>query len=244
MKRDFSSVVAGFPHNLMSTARSPMTMPASYARAVVNMLMASDGAGMKRNGVVAVGAALDTAIVAVMSFQHTTGLQVMAATGAGEIWLLGDEGWQRVYSGLSPAGTVRTVAFGGRLLLCNGMDAVMAWDGVAWEEVSTLVTDAAAGLAFVDASTFSIESDAVYYPVGSVVQATLENGAVTGTVASVNTAGDVVTVVLAEAVLDYTLSNGLFGNSLSSSLGGSIGRTLGGNILGGVGGLLGSLFGR
>ncbi|MBI1308719.1 MAG: hypothetical protein GC129_02525 [Proteobacteria bacterium] len=207
MKSDLSTVVAPFPNGLMSTARSALTMPSTFAREVRNMLMGSDGAGSKRNGVVRVGDALDgEAIVAVTGFMASGGYQLLVVSDAGKIYRQDGDGWEEIYSGLDPSGAVRTVSFAGKLLLCNGVDDVLAYDGASWSVVATMVTDVAAGLAYVGAAQFSIESDEVFYPVGSTVRATLDSGEVTALVSAVSTSAGVVTVTLDAGVLDSTLS--------------------------------------
>lgn len=207
MKRDLNSVVIPFPKGLMSTARSPLTMPSTFGRQILNMLMGADGSGIKRNGVVKAGNAIaGEVIVAVMSFMATGGLQLMVATDAGKIYRKNGSGWDAVYTGLNASGSIRTVTFGGRLLLCNGLDEMLAYDGTSWSVVSTLVTESAAGLAYVSPTTFTVNSDPAYYPVGSVVRATLGSGTVTATVVSATLSGSVLTVVLNTGVLDNTLS--------------------------------------
>lgn len=207
MKRDLASVVIPFPKGLMSTARSALSMPVTLGREIRNMLMSADGAGSKRNGVVALGPEIPGEVVTtVMSYQHTSGLQLMVATDAGKIYRLDGASWVQVWSGLNGAGVVRTVTFGGRLLLCNGVDDILVWDGVAWSVVSKLVVDTAAGLTYVSASQFTISSDASLYAVGTVVRAKLGTSHVTATVSAVSVAGTVVTVTLATPVLTNTLN--------------------------------------
>lgn len=207
MKRDLSTVVVPFPKGLMSTARSPLTMPATFAREILNMLMAADGAGVKRNGTVAVGGVISgEVILSIMSFVAGGGEQLLVATDLGRIYRRNGSGWDLLYSGLSSGGTIRTVTFGGRLLLCNGVDDILAYDGSGWSIVSTFVTEAASGLTYVSATTFTVASDPEYYPVGSTVRATLGSGTVTAQVVSATLSGGVLTVVLGSSVLDGTLS--------------------------------------
>lgn len=207
MKRDLRTVAVPFPNGLMSSARSPLTLPVNFARELTNMLMGADGAGMKRNGVVAVGEAIaGENICAVMGFMAAGGYQLLVATDAGKIYRQDGGDWDEVYVGLSAGGVIRTVTFGGRLLLCNGVDDVLAYDGSDWEVVRTFVTDAASGLTYISATQFSIESDEEFYAVGREVRATLAGGEVSGVVSAVSVLGDVVTVTLGSSVLDNTLS--------------------------------------
>lgn len=211
MKRDLASVVIPFPKGLMSTARSALSMPVTLGREVRNMLMSADGAGSKRNGVVTCGPVIaGEVITGCMSFQAGSGLQLLVVTDAGKIYRLNGTSWVQVWSGLNESGVVRTVTFGGRLLLCNGVDDLIAWDGTAWSVVSKLVVDNAAGLAYGSATQFSIASDASLYAVGSMVRAKLGSGYVTAAVSAVSVSGAAVTVTLGAAVLNNTLSEVAF----------------------------------
>lgn len=207
MKRDLATAVVPFPKGLMSSARSPLSMPATFGREIRNMLMSADGAGSKRNGVVALGPAIaGETVTAVMSYMAAGGLQLLVTTDAGKIYRLDTGGWTQVWSGLEGSAVVRTVTFDGRLLLCNGVDNVLAWDGTACSEVAAFVNDAASGLAFVSATQFTIAGTVEVYPVGGRVRATLTAGEVVATVAAVSMSGAMVTVTLDAAVLDNTLS--------------------------------------
>ncbi len=207
MRRDLATVIVPFPKGLMSTARSALSMPGTLGREVRNLLMSADGAGSKRNGVVAVGSEIaGENVTALMSYQHSTGMQLLAATDAGKVYLRNGSSWNEVLAGRNGLGVVRSVTFGGRLLMCNGLDDVMAWDGTAWHAVSTFVTEAAAGLTFVSGTVFTVASEASLYAVGVTVRATLTSGKVTASVAAVSEADGIVTVTLAAAVLDNTLS--------------------------------------
>lgn len=207
MKSDLRTVVVPFPGKLMSTSRSALTMPATFGREIRNMLMAADGAGTKRSGVVAVGAPLaGEVITAVMGFMAAGGYQLLVATDAGKIYRRNGGVWDLVHSGLNPAGVIRTVTFAGKLLLCNGVDEVLVYDGSVWQVVYTLVKDVAGGLVFVSADRFSITGVPATYPVGSTVRAMLAGGPVTACVSAVAVSGSVITVTLDASVLDSTLA--------------------------------------
>lgn len=208
MRHNLRVVAVPFPKGLMSTARSPQTMPTTYARTLTNMLMAADGAGVKRNGVRAVAPLLPNGetVRSVMVFAGAVN-QLMAVSSAGVIYRLDNGAWVSVWSGLNPAGVVRTVVFGGKLVLCNGFDPLMAYDGTSWQVVSTFVTEAGTGLAWVSASSFRVNSDIAFYPVGSRVRATVAGVQVVAHVASVSASSGVVTVVLDAAVLGAVAAN-------------------------------------
>lgn len=204
MKRDGQSVFVAFPSRLMSTARSPASMGAEYGRDVLNMYATADGAGSKRNGVVPVGGVISgVEIVGVFSHMKSgVGLQLLAVGNDGAIYLRDGESWQQVWSGLNPAGVPRAVVFAGKLVLVNGLDPMLAWDGDTWQVVEEKVVDVAGGLAYVSANQFQIASLAEFYPVGSEVEARIGGGTlVQSEVAAVSVSGSVVTVTLADAVL-------------------------------------------
>lgn len=203
MKRDGQSVFVAFPSKLMSSVRSPASMGPEYAREVLNMYAAADGAGTKRNGVVALGGALTgKKVVGLMSYLKAgEGLQLLAATSDGGIYLRDGALWQQVWQGLHPLGVPRTVCFAGKLVLVNGMDDMLAWDGENWQVVEEKVVDVAGGLAYVSANQFQIASNAELYPVGSEVEARVAGNLVRSDVSNVGSSGGIVTVTLADAVL-------------------------------------------
>ncbi|MCP5405783.1 MAG: hypothetical protein H6922_06145 [Pseudomonadaceae bacterium] len=209
MRRDGKSVFVGFPGRLMSTARSAVSMGPEYAREIVNMYAAADGAGTKRNGVAKVGGALPGGAGALGVFSYLkagVGLQLLAVADDGCVYLQDGAGWQQVWSGLNPLGVPRGAVFAGRLVLVNGFDPMLAWDGDAWQVVEEKITDLADGLTYVGATQFRIDSLAELYPVGSEVRATVGGVNVVANVSAVSVAGMTVTVTLDAAVLGANLS--------------------------------------
>jgi hypothetical protein len=190
----------------MSTARAPNKMPIDFAREIRNMYLQQDGAGRKRNGVTAEADALSGVICRLMFYITLGGdLQILAATDDGKISLKVGTAWQEVYNGLNTQGTVRWTHFAGRLVLCNGLDDPLSWDGSAMRVIEQKVVDKGANLTFVSSTQFSIESDAAFYAPGTEVRARLGGSTfVTSTVASV-TGTTPLTVTLNDAVLTNTL---------------------------------------
>ncbi len=206
-------VTVPFPSGLMSTARSPAVMPAQFGVEIRNMLLAADGAGRKRNGFVSLGDELDDAVVTgVFGYLHLGAVQVLASVDDGSIRLLGDDGnWTVIASGLDPAGVVRAVMFGGKLVFCNGTDDLMLWDGESMRPVEEFVTDESTGLTFVSGSVFTISSEAELYPVGRKIRARLGGATyVEASVAAVSQDGDETTVELGAAVLTSGLDEVAF----------------------------------
>ncbi|MDD9911576.1 MAG: hypothetical protein OXR68_04275 [Alphaproteobacteria bacterium] len=196
-----------FPPQLMSSARAPSKMPMEFAREIVNMYMRQDGAGSKRNGCTAIGDALEADINRLMHYIKGDGtVQILAATADGKIYLKDGSTWQEVYSGLDTDGTIRWTHFAGRLVICNGVDDLISWDGTSFSIVQQSIVDAGANLTYLTPTTFSIESDAAFYQPGTTVQARLGGSTyVNSTVASVSGAGTI-TVVLNDTVLTNVLN--------------------------------------
>jgi hypothetical protein len=213
MKRDLSTVLVPFPAGLMSTARAAAALGTDYAREIINMLATASGAGSKRGGCVPVGPALaGVGIVGLFAFQPTSGaLQLVAVVDNAEIRVWNGSAWSTVYTGLNPAGVVRGVVFGGVLVLCNGLNDVLRWDGVTCVPVQQWVVEVGGSLTFVSATQFSVLSDAALYPVGREVRARLGSTLVTSTVQAVSQSGATTTVTLASGVLNNTLNRVEFG---------------------------------
>lgn len=209
MKRDGASVVVAFPRRLMSSARSSVGMPSDYARELLNVYATADGAGSKRNGVVAVGDEVDDGLVQVLSYLKSgVGVQVMVVTTGGRIKLLEEDGsWTQVYDGLDIYNPVYTTNFAGKLILANGINPMLAWDGEEWLPVTEKVVDPAPGLTYISGTSFSIETDPNLYS-SSYRELRFKLGATTVTAnwLTKNTVGNVVTFTLDASVLTGALS--------------------------------------
>ncbi len=207
MRRDVSTVMVPFPHGLMSTARSSLVMGTKFAVEIRNLLAAADGAAIKRGGVVTVGAALaGEAIVHVMSWLGAGSLQRLVVTDAGKIYRQSGSTWTLQRSGLNSQGVPRSVLFAGRLMLCNGLDDVLAYDGTSWSVVQRLVVEAGANLTYLAPQQFRVDSTPEVYAVGTEVQARLGTTLVSGVVSAVSQSGAQTTVTLSTSVLTNTLN--------------------------------------
>jgi hypothetical protein len=208
MQNNLSVVGVPFPKGLMSTARNPLTMAPTYGREITNMLVQTDGAGFKRNGVVPVTPALPNGESIVGLFVYAgVAPQLIAVGSNGTIYGWSGTDWQTQYTGLNPLGTPRAVTFAGKLVLCNGFNNLIMYNGTAWEEVATLVVDQGTPLTWLAANRFSITSDATLYPTGSRVRAKVAGAYVEANVSSATTSGNVVTVTLDSAVLGTVAAN-------------------------------------
>jgi hypothetical protein len=212
MKRSLAVVTVPFPPRMMSTSRNPTAMSAEYARDVLNMFTLSSGAGCKRNGLRPVGEALPDSqtMTRLMPFVDLAGdVQLLAATDEGNIYQLTDAVWTLVHSGLNPAGHVRWTHFANHLILCNGVDTPLKWDGSTFTPLSEWVPEQGANLTFVNANSLSVESAATVYPAGTRLRLKLGSVEVETTVASASQTGATTTLTLADSVATDAL-DGLF----------------------------------
>jgi hypothetical protein len=202
MRHDLRELIVPFPQSLMATAQSPMALPATYARELTNMLLAPDGSGMKRHGVSALGSALvGETITGLFTFQHSTGTQLLAYTDAGKIYCQNGAAWVQLYSGLNPLGVPMGVLFAGRLVLCNGFDAVLQYNGSTITPVEKLVRDAGANLTLLAPNQLRIDSQASLYPPTSQVRVKVNGADVLGTVQTATQSGAQTTVTLSANIL-------------------------------------------
>jgi hypothetical protein len=207
MRQDLREITIPFPAKLMATAQSPLALPTSHARELTNMLLAPDGSGMKRNGLSPVGNALSSETFnGVFSFQASGGLQLLGVTDAGKIYRQDGSNWQLLYSGLNPAGVPQGVLFGGKLILCNGYDTLLQYDGSSLTPISKLVRDAGANLKYLSPTKLQIESQVSLYPVGSTVRVKVNGTNLTATVASASQNDTQTTITLTTEVLAESLS--------------------------------------
>lgn len=211
MRQDLRELTIPFPANLMATAQSPLALPTTYARELTNMLLAPDGSGMKRNGLTTVGGAqAGESISGLFSFQHSSGLQLLCATDAGKLYRQNGSAWQLLYSGLNPNGQPQAVLFGGRLVLCNGQDPLLQYDGNTISLVERLVRDVGANLTLLSTTQFRLESQAALYPAGSTVRMKVNGADVIATVQSASQSSAQTTVTLTTAVLAAPLTEAWF----------------------------------
>lgn len=210
MTRNLTTLTVPFPNQLMSSSRTPTNMPTNFAREIRNMYASRSGAGTKRNGVTKVGQPLPFGgIVALFSYVEASGLvQVLALSDMGEIYLQQtDLSWVLKKEGLDVNGKMRTTHFAGKLILTNGIDPVLSWNGSEFEEVYAWVREVSATLSYVDASTFTVESLPEFYQVGTSLQLMVDGVLVDSHVVAMSEVGDVLTVTLADSVLSAGLES-------------------------------------
>lgn len=207
MKQNLQIKTTPFPAGLMSSARNPATMGNNYARELLNLYTSRGGAGAKRNGFTKVVEGCPAAITCLMPYMDATGaLQILAATDNGKIYLLNAGVWHEVYSGLNTLGKVRWVHFAGKLILCNGLDPLLSWDGTNMTIVKQWVTDVAPALTYVSPTTITINSSLELYTAGKPLRLRLGVGNyVYTTVASASVLSGVVNITLATGVATAVL---------------------------------------
>lgn len=212
MATDAQVLAVPFPNGLMSTARSPLAMPKTHGRSVVNMLLGADGMGVKRYGFSALADGAGAAVMGVFGYVYAGQTQLLVALADGRIRLRDGSGWADVWTGLNTAGVVRAVAFADKLFFCNGHDPVLVWDGATMAVVEEWVVDKGANLTFVAANRFRIDSDMAFWPVGTKVRARL--GGVTyveSVVSAVTQSGAQTNVTLVDSVLTSALDQVSYG---------------------------------
>ncbi len=203
------SIFVPFPRRMMSSARAPSIMSTSYARDTLNLYTTADGAGTKRNGFSKAGAALQATIQALTSYITAQGTeQILALTTTGSLYLQTTSGWEEVYTGLNPAGTLRSVYFAGQLILVNGLDDVLIWNGQDMSPLTQAWPETGENLTYVAPDQFTIESDGTLYQQGADIQIHFtDDTSVTSTISSVTDQNGTLTITLESGVLNTDLAS-------------------------------------
>lgn len=195
-------LISLFPRKLTNSARSATVLQGmNYATLVLNIVpnKSKAGSGRQRNGLGKKGAELaGENILEVMEYRRADGsIQLLVYTDAGKIYSLNETtgAYTQVKSGLDTEGTLFWQAFNGKLVVVNGLDPNMAWDGTAFVDLGEYVSDYDAdndvflgsSPVWVDNNTFTIIRAAGNnkYPNGRTIRVTFETaGAVTATITS------------------------------------------------------------
>lgn len=193
----------------MNTAISPQVLNTKFARYIENMLPSSATAGAlaKRFGTATLGDVITGEdIERLMWYVKSDGtLQILAYTDAGAIKTLneGTGAWTNVKTGLTTTGVVRWCHFNGKLIICNGVDLCMSWDGTTMTDLAEWVEDAAASN-YTQSSTSVITIDPgtrggaggnADYPDGRNIRVTFDTaGAVEAVISSTSYADPTLTI--------------------------------------------------
>lgn len=202
MKQNLQTKTLPFPVGLMSSARNPATMGTGFARELRNLYTSRGGAGAKRNGFTVIATNAPATLTTLMPYMHSSGdLQILAGGNNGSIYLLQNGLWNEVYSGLNILGKLRWVQFAGKLVISNGLDDLIRWDGTHMAPITQWVDDIAPGLSYVDAHTVTIHSTAALYPTEAPVRLSLGVGQFAFTrVTALSAVDGVLTLTLADPV--------------------------------------------
>ena len=209
MKRNLSHIDIPFPQNLMSSSRNATNMPTAFAREIRNMLASKSGAGSKRGGFITHGVELiGEDIRTLISYVPVGGvMELLAVTASGKIYKQGENEWHEIYAGLSPDGHVRYTHFAGKLILCNGIDDVISYDGNTCVPLFQWVQSLDDNPTYVDSKTFSVESELSLYPVGKKIRVRDSNGnEAISAIESRSEEGDTIHVVLQEEIVNTDIT--------------------------------------
>lgn len=197
-------VVSMFPRQLMNTAVSASLLSSSnYARHVENLLPngLKAGSGAKRYGIGEKGDAIGgTTILDILEYRTGAGaIELLSYCNDGTIRRLneGTGAWTTLKSGLGANGNPRSVAFNEKLIVVDGINTPMAYNGSTVELLGEYVTDydsgsstgfaTAASQTDTDTITVTVLAGRNDYVVGRNIRVTFATeGAVTATIANVS----------------------------------------------------------
>lgn len=207
------------PKKLISTSEPAQRMSLQYAQDVLNMLPGKEGQLDKRFGVTQqtmTGIAATEKIIKMTYRSETDGtFKLLAYTDAGKIYHSDTSltTWTSLKTGLDTTGTPRFCHFNQNVIICNGIDNNMVYDGSTVADLEEYVEDTlASSETKVDTDTFTLTPGTGRenndYPIGRGVRITMDSGAtiVTSTVltSSYNSGTDTTTVDLSTNVLTGT----------------------------------------
>lgn len=188
----------------MNTAISPSLLnPQEYARQIINILPNSlkAGSGAKRYGFTTKGNAIGAGtILDVMEYRNSSGeLKLLTYVSDGSIRILNEStgAWTTLISGLTTGGNPRWVHFNEKLIIADGVNPLMSYNGTTLAAIKEWVVDfdraSGDGLATAstqtDTNTFTVTvgTGRTDYAIGQRVRVTFATaGAVIGTITGVS----------------------------------------------------------
>lgn len=174
MKNNLQTVELAFPKNMMSSSRSEFNMPSNFAKTIKNMIIHYSGAGSKRNGFSKIENDLleSEKIIKLQHFPSKTGeLQILAFTQSGKIFQrMESSAWQEIYSSLSQNTDISTTMFSNKLIIANGVDNMLSYDGEKVETITQYISQDK--FSYTIASNKSLKTDvfAENFPAGRKVK--------------------------------------------------------------------------
>ena len=179
----YNNVVFSAAKQLMNTATAPQALNTAFAQNITNMLPTKGGTLAIRNGTVALGDPTgDGNIIEIMPFVKPDGTsQVLVYTDNGKIKLFDETlgTYSDVKTGLDTDGlpfyTEHLQGGVPYLVIVNGIDPNMVWDGTTITDMSEYVSDIGTSKTWVSATQLSINTGtlgATNYPNGRSVRIT------------------------------------------------------------------------
>ena len=195
-----------FPKKLMNTTVSPLLLGNDYAKLIVNMLPSESraGSGRKRYGSVALGNVVpEGTITWSTDFTKSDGSkQKLVYVDTGSIYLTEDDGatWTSIRSGMNTAGHVRHSVFNNNLVIVNGLDENIVWNGTEFSTFEQKMVENSA-VDWVNETTVTVFSEtdlSTRYKAGDIVN--FKQYAYNIEVDSITLSGNDATVVCADDV--------------------------------------------
>jgi hypothetical protein len=179
----YNSIKFPAAQRLMNTSTAPQEMNASFAQNITNLLPTKGGTLAIRHGTLELGSPTgDGDIMDIIPYVKSDGTsQLLVITDNGKIKLYDEtlDSFTDVRTGLDPAGyyfwDYHNEGGMPKLVIVNGVDPNMIWDGTSITTMAEFVADTGASETWVSATQASIvtgELGAVNYPSGRKVKVT------------------------------------------------------------------------
>ncbi len=179
----YNSIKFPAARQLMNTSTAPQEMNASFAQNITNLLPTKGGTLAIRHGTLALGSPTgDGSILDIIPYVKSDGTsQLLVTTDNGKIKLYNEalNTFTDVRTGLDPAGyyfwDYHNEGGMPKLVIVNGVDPNMIWDGTSITTMAEYVTDTAASETWVSATQLSLNTGtlgATNYPNGRSVKVT------------------------------------------------------------------------
>lgn len=201
----------------MNTAISPHKLPLKYAPHLENMFPSYDDEGAigARYGLNKEGVAIGWGEIKLLTYYTTptSSVDLVAYCDDGteaRIYTSGDYGatWTLQKSGLTTGGVTYTTAFDNKLVIVNGLDDNMYWDGTSINIIGEYVKDQFSNGVHVDTTTIKFDpyKGADHdFAAGTPVKVTFSSsGEISATVASVSYTDPTLTITIDSAVFPAT----------------------------------------
>ena len=211
------------PVSLLKTAETPIGMSVKYAQDLENMLPTKRKRISKRKGLTnsnISGIPSGEKIVAGKSLGLPNGtFKLLCVTDEGTMYSTNSTltTWTQIKTGLNPLGTYRFDYFDQKLVIVNGLDSNMYWDGTTVEEFKEFITDGlGAPFTKVDTDTFTFVDGANRgtsdYPAGRNLRLFVDGSGTaitTQVLSSTGSVGGTITVNLTTNILSGTTINSI-----------------------------------